>query len=190
MPEKFFIIDGVNPDTEEALKLHRIKIGKDVVFSGSCFFGDAVTVGDSVVFGKGAKIGGHTVIENGARIGESCEIGEGSFIGKGVVIADKVILPRRVFIGQDRGSVDRSEELVAVFSSPSKIEAFFGSDRILMYDPEAGQDYETSISFKEFLAKTKIRQRLRIKQEERRKDFLKNVASVIGILKRIINDKL
>jgi carbonic anhydrase/acetyltransferase-like protein (isoleucine patch superfamily) len=185
MSSKLTLVNNEVPDLENILKEHRIKIGKDVVFEGDCYFGDAVTVGDDVIFFRDNKIGGHTVIEMGARIGSHCEIGEGSYIGEGVIIGDNVSLPKRTYVGADRRVVDRSEEFTAVFSSAGKVESFFGSDRILMYDPEVGQDYETSISFKEFITKAKVRQRLRIKQEEKRGEFLKNVSSLISVLKNI-----
>jgi NDP-sugar pyrophosphorylase family protein len=185
MSSKLTRINSKNPDLEDTLREHRIKIGKNVVFEGDCYFGDAVTVGDNVILFGNDKIGGHTIIEAGVKIGYCCEIGEGSYIGQGIIIRDNVTLPKRSYISPDRTFIDRSEEFMAVFSSAGKIESFFGSDRILMYDPEIGQDYETSMSFKEFVTKTKIRQRLRIKQEEKRGEFIKNISSLISILKNI-----
>jgi carbonic anhydrase/acetyltransferase-like protein (isoleucine patch superfamily) len=185
MPSKLTLISNKNPDLENILRDHRIKIGKNVIFEGDCYFGDAVTVGDNVIFSGDNKIGGHTVIEMGARIGSCCEIGDGSYIGQDITIGDNVILPKRTYVGADRGYVSHSEEFVTVFSSAGKIESFFGSDRILMYDPEIGQDYETSMSFKEFITKAKIRQRLRIKQEEKRSEYLKKISSLISTLKNI-----
>jgi NDP-sugar pyrophosphorylase family protein len=173
----------------ESFAEHRIKIGARVVFEAPCYLGDAVTIGDDVLFRGEDRIGSHTVIESGVKIGRGCEIGEGSYIGQDVVLADGVSLPGRTFIGSDRRIVDRSEDFTAVFSSKNKVESFFGSDRILMYDPEIGQDYETSMSFREFLKKAKIRQRIRIKQEEKRREFLKNISSLIGILKIIKNNE-
>jgi NDP-sugar pyrophosphorylase family protein len=189
MPLKLTLIESTDPNMEEALREHRIKIGQDVVFEGPCYFGDAVTVGDDVIFFGDDKIGGHTVIESGVRIGCHCEIGEGSFIGENVIVGDNVSLPRRTYVGTGRGGVDCSEQFTAVFSSAGKVESFFGSDRILMYDPEIGQNYETSMSFKEFITKAKVRQRLRIKQEEKRGEFLKNVSSLIGALKTVEDKK-
>jgi NDP-sugar pyrophosphorylase family protein len=188
MARKLILIELTDPDIKKALQEHRIKMGKNVILGRSCYFGDAVTIGDGAVFAGDAKIGGHTVIDAGVKIGYRCEIGEGSYIGKGVVIGDDVSLPKRTYVGADRRAIDRSEEFTAVFSSAGKVESFFGSDRILMYDPVSGQDYETSISFKEFITEAKVRQRLRIKQEEKRGEFLKNVSSLIGILKNIKKD--
>jgi NDP-sugar pyrophosphorylase family protein len=170
-------------ELEKCLADHRIKIGARVLFEGPCCLGDAVTVGDDVLFRGEDRIGSYTVIESGVQLGRGCEIGEGSYIGPNVVLADGVSLPKRTFVGADRERVDRSEDFTAVFSSKNKTESFFGSDRILMYDPEVGQDYETSMSFQEFLKKTKVRQRLRIKQEEKRGEFLKKISSLISILK-------
>jgi NDP-sugar pyrophosphorylase family protein len=188
MPSKLTLISNKNPDLENILRDHRIEIGKNVIFEGDCYFGDAVTVGDNVIFFGNDKIGGHTVIETGARIGNCCEIGDGSYIGQDIIIGDNVILPKWTYIDAGRRVVDRSEEFVTIFSSAGKIESFFGSDRILMYDPEIGQDYETSMSFKEFITKGKIRQRLKIKQEEKRSEYLKNISSLISTLKNINKD--
>jgi NDP-sugar pyrophosphorylase family protein len=185
----FTLINTADPDIKKALKDCRIKIGQNVTLEGACYFGEAVTIGDNVVFAGDDKIGGHTVIESGVRIGCHCEIGEGSYIGKDVVIRDNVSLPKRTYVGVDRKVVEHSEQFTTVFSSSGRVESFFGSDRILMYDPEVGQNYETSMSFKEFITKTKIRQRLRIKQEEKRGEFLKKVSSLISILKTLKNKK-
>jgi carbonic anhydrase/acetyltransferase-like protein (isoleucine patch superfamily) len=189
MLPKLTFVDSSSPDIDRILYEHRIKLGKNVVFRKSCYFGDAVTVGDNVVFCGESRIGGHTVIESGAKIGSGCEIGEGSFIGKEIIIGDGVFLPGRTYVAEDRRSVIHSEEFTAVFSSARKTESFFGSDKILMFDPEVGQDYETSMSFREFITKAKIRQRVRIKQEETRGEFLKAVSSFIGVLKNIGNKK-
>jgi NDP-sugar pyrophosphorylase family protein len=183
------LIKNTDPDLEETMKKYRIKIGRDVVLGEACYFGEAVTVGNNVVFSGDDKIGGHTVIESGVRIGFHCKIGEGSYIGKDVILGDNVSLPKRTYVSMDRGIIDRSEEFTAVFSSAGKVESFFGSDRILLYDPEIGQDYETSMSFKEFILKAKVRQRLRIKQEEKRGEFIKKVSSLIGVLKILENKK-
>jgi carbonic anhydrase/acetyltransferase-like protein (isoleucine patch superfamily) len=188
MTSKLTLINSGDPGFGDTLREHRIKIGKNVVFEGNCYFGDAVTVGDGVVFFGDTRIGSHTVIGEGVKIGYRCEIGEGSYIGKGVVIGDDVSLPNRTYVSADRGGITRSEDFMAVFSSGGKVESFFGSDKILMFDPEAGQDYETSLSFKEFITKAKVRQRLRIKQEEKRGDFLKNISSFLGVLKNIKKD--
>jgi len=177
--------------TKEALKEHRILLGDNVIFEGVCELGDAVTVGDDVVFGNNSKIGRCSVIESGVRIGKNCVIGESSFIGKGVEISDGVSLPDRIFVGRDRRRVGESVDFSATFVyRDGKTESFFDVDRVLIYGPEKiGQNYEVSMSFKDFFKDVKLRRRLKIKQEERRDEYLKAVSSFIGVLKKVADLK-
>jgi len=189
MLQKFLTVTNCE-ESRKALIEHRIFIGQNTVLEGVCKLGEAVTIGENVLIGNGSTVGGHTVIEDNVKIGGNCFIGEGSFIGKGIVLSDNVSVPDRTFIGMERALVDKSVDFSATFSySNGKIESIFGDDKVLMYDPDIDQDYETSISFKEFIKKTKIRQRIKILEENRRKDFLKNVSLFIGALKKVISKK-
>jgi len=181
---------------------HRITAGTNTISEGNCYIEDAVTIGEFVFLGNGTHIGNHTVIgdnaitgdgvvigrhciiQEKAIIGRRCKVGEFSFIGSGTELADDVNLPpHSVCIG--RKIVTKTEKLAAVISTGRKIEAFFGSDPVFVYETDPDPSLENDMTFAEFIKEARIVKLSDVLKKRDAEQKLLEISRLVTVLQNI-----
>jgi len=191
---------------EEALPeliKHRIEIGEHVIIGGDCYIEDGVTIGKNNIIGKGSRLSEHSVLEDGVIIasdvfiGKHCviksrtmisrgsKIGEFSVIGSSTYIDDGVSLPPHS-IAINRKTIEKSEKITAIISGNKKIESFFGSDEIYVFETNPNPDIDSEMTFSEFLKEAHITKLSEVLEKREKELKTIEISKLLAVLQRLI----